>query len=111
MSLIESKPKFQKELYDTIFDAYMAAHYMPEKVDPDAAIYNADVKSAVEECARNFADNLSKGLADSIYNYILSTQVSITHTLIPGTVLTPVMGAPTPAAGAISILPTEVTLT
>ena len=38
-------------------------------------------------------------------------QVNITHTLIPGTVLTPVMGAPTPAAGAISILPTEVTLT
>jgi len=106
MSLIGSKIQFQKELYDTIYDSYMSQF----SKDTDAGKYITIVDNEMKKAAQDFANKLSKGLADSIYKYILNAQVSITHAIIPGTVNTPVMGVPTPAVGAISILPTEVTI-
>lgn len=102
-SLGVARQDFQRNLYNAIYNAYMSQF---DDTIKDAGIYAEKMHESMDRAAIVFADSLSKDLAEYIHKFILEMQISITHTIIPNTITTP-MG---PAAGAITVSPTEVTI-
>lgn len=82
MTLIAAKPILQQDLYKAFHDAYMSQF----QNNSEAGKYNNDSKKSIEKAADKFSQQLSKDMAQAIYDFVKEIGIEV---IIPPTVISP----------------------
>ena len=82
MTLAGAKPKLEQDLYKAFNDAYLSQF----QSNPDAGKYSGEAQNSVKESADKFAKELSKTMAQAIYDFVKEIGIQAT---LSGTVISP----------------------
>jgi hypothetical protein len=82
MTLAGAKPKLEQDLYKAFNDAYMSQFSM----NVEAGKYMGESQKCLEDAADKFAKELSKSMAQAIYDFVKEIGIQAT---LSGTVISP----------------------